>query len=201
LLLAVFEQGSARVMGRRAATDFSVRVREAAAQMEHFAELQGVGLALEISTFALVGLTADACDTLVTNLVMNALQHTGPGGVVRVSLAVLEIDGGKAVLQIEDTGTGIGPEELRHVFERFYRGDPSRSRRTGGVGLGLAICKAITDSCGGVIEIHSDPGSGACVTVTLPLIPAESAGNASTTASTSVAGQHLRYPETVKERD
>jgi signal transduction histidine kinase len=180
LMLARFEQGGPGAIGQPNVTDLSARLREAVGQMEHFAQLERVSLRLEASAPAFVGLSAEACDTLITNLVMNALQHTGAEGIVRVSL---NGDDGAGILQIEDTGTGIGSEELRHIFERFYRGDPSRSRRTGGVGLGLAIAKAITDSYGGVIEIHSVSGLGTRVTVKLPLLPAESAGNDATAAS------------------
>ncbi len=188
LLLALFEQGNAGATGPSAATDLSARTREAVEQMEQFAELERVSLQLKVSTSAPVRLTAEACDTLVTNLVMNALQHTGAGGIVQVSL---EANDGTGILQIEDTGTGIGPEQLCHIFERFYRGDPSRSRKTGGVGLGLAISKAITDSCGGVIEIHSAPGMGTRVTVKVPLIVTEPAANDSITASRVGPGQKI----------
>ncbi len=75
-----------------------------------------------------------------------------------------------AVLEIEDHGEGIDPEALPHVFERFYRGDPSRTRSTGGTGLGLAICKAIVERAGGSIAIASQPGQGTTVTVHLPSI-------------------------------
>lgn len=172
LMLARFEQRAEAVPGPPETTDFSERVREAVVQVESFAELAKVNLRLQIAGPAPVPLSAEACDTLVTNLVMNALQHTPRDGVVRVNL---ELAGREALLEIEDTGEGIGPEELPHLFERFYRGDPSRSRRTGGTGLGLAICKAITDSCGGVIEVRRRDGPGACVHVRLPL--ASSSGN------------------------
>jgi signal transduction histidine kinase len=186
LLLALFEQGRAGAMGEATATDLSARTREAVGQMEQFAELEGVSLRLEVSTPAPVRLTAEACDTLVTNLVMNALQHTGAGGIVRVSLKASD---GMVILQIEDTGTGIGSEQLRHIFERFYRGDPSRSRKTGGVGLGLAISKAIVDSCAGVIEIHSEPGLGTRVSVRLPLAAAKSVASDSMAVARAGSGQ------------
>ncbi len=80
LLLALFEQGNAGAMEQPTATDLAARLREAVGQMEHFAELQRVSLRLEVSTSAPVRLSAEACDTLITNLVMNALQHTGAQG-------------------------------------------------------------------------------------------------------------------------
>jgi signal transduction histidine kinase len=68
-----------------------------------------------------------------------------------------------------DQGDGIPPEVLPYVFERFYRGDPSRNRKTGGTGLGLSICKAIVDAAGGQITLNSTLGVGTTVVVQLPL--------------------------------
>jgi len=72
-------------------------------------------------------------------------------------------------LVIADEGSGIEKEFLPYVFDRFYRNDSSRSRRTGGTGLGLTICRAITNKAKGTIEIRSKPGSGTTVVVRLPL--------------------------------
>jgi signal transduction histidine kinase len=71
---------------------------------------------------------------------------------------------GVIALEITDSGTGIGKEALPHIFERFYREDRSRSRDTGGAGLGLAICKSIVDGAGGTIHVTSKPGIGTTVT-------------------------------------
>ncbi len=184
LLLAFFEQRNVQALSRPDAADLSESVRESVAQMENFAQLANVTLYLRIEGPAAVPLSFEACDTLVTNLVMNALQHSPRQGRVEVSLRTA---GGQAVLEIVDTGTGIGPDELPHLFERFYRGDPSRSRRTGGTGLGLAISKAITDSCGGVIEIRANRNSnsnrGTHVTVRLPFAAEEISSLAGETQS------------------
>jgi signal transduction histidine kinase len=75
-----------------------------------------------------------------------------------------------AELEVEDHGDGIAPDALPHVFERFYRGDASRSRETGGSGLGLAICKAMVDAAGGRIGIRSAVGQGTRVRVEFPLV-------------------------------
>ncbi len=72
------------------------------------------------------------------------------------------------MLTVQDEGSGIAPEALPHVFERFYREDRSRSRETGGAGLGLAICKAVVEAAGGVIGIRSTPEVGTTVRVELP---------------------------------
>lgn len=76
--------------------------------------------------------------------------------------------GGMTGFRVEDNGEGIPAEDLPHIFDRFYRGDPSRSRNTGGAGLGLAICKALTETAGGQIEIVSEVGCGTVAEVILP---------------------------------
>jgi signal transduction histidine kinase len=86
---------------------------------------------------------------------------------LRVSL-VLDPAGLLVLFLVEDQGEGIDAAALPHVFERFYRGDPSRARSTGGAGLGLAIAKAIVERAGGSIELTSLAGKGATVTVRLP---------------------------------
>jgi two-component system phosphate regulon sensor histidine kinase PhoR len=84
-------------------------------------------------------------------------------------------NGSQAELAIEDDGEGIAAQDLPHVFDRFYRGDPSRSRNTGGTGLGLAICKAIASRWQGTIDIASDLGIGTRVVVRFPLSAVPSA--------------------------
>ena len=98
----------------------------------------------------------------MSNLVVNAVQHSPAGAEVGVSLARSE---GMAVLEVRDRGAGIAPEQMPHLFERFYRADTSRSRLTGGAGLGLAICKSIADGVGGRIEVRSAVGEGTTVAV------------------------------------
>jgi signal transduction histidine kinase len=97
---------------------------------------------------------------------LNAVQHTAEGGSVTAAISI----GEQVRIEVRDTGRGIAPEDLPHLFERFWRGDHSRARSTGGAGLGLSICKAIVDSCGGEIAVSSRLGEGTCVTVKLPLL-------------------------------
>ena len=105
-------------------------------------------------------------ELLCSNLLLNAIQHSEPGGLVTLAA---KSTGAEAELQVADTGSGIDPELLPFVFERFYRSDPSRSRRTGGTGLGLAICMAIVQRVRGDIKIDSELGKGTTVLIRLPL--------------------------------
>ena len=102
---------------------------------------------------------------LFSNLLDNAQRHGPAGGGIRLTLRKQ-----KAMIEIlvQDQGGNIPPEDLQHLFDRFYRADTSRSHSTGGAGLGLAIAKAITLRHGGTIEIESSPASGTCVRVLLP---------------------------------
>jgi heavy metal sensor kinase len=101
-----------------------------------------------------------------TNLLENAVRYSPEGGSVEI--AVVRSNGGPARVSFEDHGAGIAPADLPHVFERFYRGDPSRTRATGGFGLGLAIAKALVEAYGGTITADSAPGEGTRMTVELP---------------------------------
>ena len=115
---------------------------------------------------ALVAAAPEECALLFSNLLLNALQHSPPASTVEL---LLMLHPETAEFRIQDSGDGIPPEALPHIFDRFYRGDPSRTRSTGGTGLGLAIVQAIVQKAGGSIHIASQPGKGTTVTVTLPL--------------------------------
>ena len=108
---------------------------------------------------------------LWTNLIENAIQHSPAESTVAVEVTDIEtanVDAFSCKVRIVDRGTGIAAADLPLVFERFYRSDSSRSRATGGFGLGLSIAKAIVDALGGTIKIESASGSGTTVEVTLP---------------------------------
>jgi len=105
---------------------------------------------------------------LIDNLLGNVRGHTPPGTTARVSVTR---DASGAVIAVADTGPGMEPEEAEHVFERFYRSDPSRSRAHGGAGLGLSIVSAIVTAHGGTVSARGRVGSGTTFTVHLPATP------------------------------
>jgi signal transduction histidine kinase len=98
------------------------------------------------------------------NLLENAVAHTGQGG----SITVTAWPDNQVKISVADTGEGIPAEDLPNIFERFYRVDRSRSRTTGGSGLGLTIAKRLMEAHGGRIEVESEPGKGSTFTITLP---------------------------------
>jgi signal transduction histidine kinase len=133
------------------------------------AELKRVRVLVSAKDAVMVEIEPEQLQLLCSNLLLNALQHSPGGSAVRVAA------GQDGELAIEDDGDGIASEDLPHVFDRFYRGDPSRSRHTGGTGLGLSICKAIVSRWQGTIEITSELGIGTKVKVHLPLSSVPSA--------------------------
>ncbi len=113
-----------------------------------------------------VDVDVDRIGQVLGNLLTNALRHTPTGGRVRIS-AHAEPD--EVAITVTDTGEGIPPAQLPHIFERFYRGDTARDRDRSGSGIGLTISKAIIDAHGGTITAHSDgPGQGATFDILLP---------------------------------
>jgi len=109
----------------------------------------------------------DRLRELMVVLTDNAVKYTDAGGHVRLELK--RAPGGKLTIRVSDTGHGISPEALPHIFDRFYRVDKARSRQSGGTGLGLAIARWIAEAHGGSIHAESATGVGTTVTVELPV--------------------------------
>jgi signal transduction histidine kinase len=101
---------------------------------------------------------------MISNLLDNAIKYTSRNGSVDVT-ARTQVEKWVAV-SVKDTGVGISEKDLPHIFERFYRGDPSRPHT--GNGLGLSLARAIAHAHGGKIEVASNPGQGSTFTITLP---------------------------------
>lgn len=171
LTLARLESGVHRI-GVLVNCDLVACARAAEAQLESLARLRGVTVDLTADAACTAPISTEDGVLLVENLLHNALLHSPAHGHVEMRVqshaGVAPGAPGSTVLVVEDHGAGIDPSVLPHVFDRFYRGDPSRSRATGGAGLGLAICKAMVDRAGGTIEIKSELGAGTAVTVRLP---------------------------------
>jgi signal transduction histidine kinase len=107
----------------------------------------------------------DKIGRAIINIISNALKYTNPWGSVYVSLNDAKND---IKITIEDTGIGIDQKDLPYIFERFYRSDESRSRKTGGTGIGLTIAKTLIETHGGKITVESQKGRGTRFTVVLP---------------------------------
>ncbi|ELP71185.1 sensor histidine kinase [Streptomyces turgidiscabies] len=148
-------------------TDVDLRDLLEAGRRAHLAQAEAAGVALVLEASAPVRVTADndRLRQVVGNLVGNALRATPEGG--SVTLAVIP-RGELAVVEVRDTGKGIAPEDLPHLFDRFWRADVSRGRATGGSGLGLSIARQIVTDHRGTIEVRSAVGAGTTFTIVLP---------------------------------
>ncbi len=109
---------------------------------------------------------ADKLEQVLSNLVNNAIKYTPEGGIITLSLFR---EGDWACMVVADTGIGISPQDLPHIFDRFYRVDKARSKASGGTGLGLAIVKGIVERQGGTVAVTSEEGKGSTFTVRLKL--------------------------------
>jgi two-component system OmpR family sensor kinase len=160
LLLARLDEG--RPLERE-----PVRVDEVVAEAVDTARALDPGRPVELETEPLVVRgDHDRLRQIVDNLLANVRSHTPAGSPARVSVAR---DGSNAVIEVADTGPGLDGAELARVFERFYRADESRSRASGGVGLGLSIVAAVARAHGGDVDVRSEPGHGAAFRIVLPL--------------------------------
>lgn len=130
------------------------------------ANTKGIALDTRVNPSATV-IYADrtAVEQILLNLIENAMRHTGEGG--RITIETTPARNG-VVLTVTDTGTGIPPEHLPRIFERFYRADSGRSREAGGTGLGLAIVKHLVEAHGGSVSAESILGSGATIRIFFP---------------------------------
>jgi len=146
--------------------DINATCEEAIERIRNLAQSRNT--AVHLSTNGPVPFRADPEDLQLVwiNLLENAVRYSPEGSSVEV--AVTRNNGGPFHIVFQDHGPGIPPHDLPHVFERFYRGDRSRTRATGGFGLGLAIAKALVEAYGGTISAESQPGRGTRMTVQLP---------------------------------
>ncbi len=146
--------------------DINATCEEAIERIRNLAQSRNT--AVHLSTNGPVPFRADPEDLQLVwiNLLENAVRYSPEGSSVEV--AVTSNNGGPFHITFQDHGPGIPPHDLPHIFERFYRGDRSRTRATGGFGLGLAIAKALVEAYGGSISAESEPSRGTRMTVQLP---------------------------------
>lgn len=166
-LLALTRLDEGRLTLRLTSVEVAPLLADLCAEMQ--SQVQGQRLTYQVPPGlpALRG-DADHLRRVLLNLVENALKFTPPGG--RVELSVANERQGWVTLEVQDTGAGIPPEVLPHVFERFYRADPARARPSwhmGGSGLGLALARELVEAHGGTIAISSSVGQGTTVTLQL----------------------------------
>ncbi|MDB9446355.1 two-component system sensor histidine kinase RppB [Anabaena sp. CS-542/02] len=144
---------------------------------EEFLEMATAGdihLTCQIPTYQVYTLGNESqLYRLVSNLIANAIQYTPTGGYVTVSLVKSDYT---AVIAVKDTGIGIGLADQERIFERFYRVDGDRSRKTGGTGLGLAIAQAIAQKHKGILKVGSQVGKGSIFTLVLKIQRPETRG-------------------------
>jgi signal transduction histidine kinase len=146
--------------------DFAAAVVESIAQSQPFAELKQVTVAQNISEWGgMVSLSREDALLLCSNVLMNALQYSPSQEEIEITV---NHEQESVFLRVWDHGAGVTKEDQPFLFDAFYRGDASRSRKTGGTGLGLSICKAICDRAGGSISITNHPEGGALVEIELP---------------------------------
>lgn len=162
--LLLLAQSEARVEMRAEPVELDMLLLEVHREMRSLAS--GVHLRIGAEDQAVVQGDRDRIKQALLNLGINALQHTPAGGTVTLSL---EHRSGYACLLVQDTGSGIAPDDLELIFERFYRTDRSRSRLGGGAGLGLAIVKRIVEAHNGSVTVESELERGSTFTMWLPV--------------------------------
>jgi len=175
LRLTRIEQGAENGIKRKLGlTEITSTCEAAVSRIQAMAEARNIEIQLAAPEEVHLQGDPEDLELIWVNLLENAVQYSPEGSKVVIRV---ERDGdGTAYVAVQDAGPGIPEEQLPHVFERFYRGDPSRSRSTGGFGLGLAICKAIVNVYGGQIRAVSRQGKGTEIRVELPIRPPDVAG-------------------------
>ena len=145
-------------------------VKRASRMLSELAHSSNIAICEDLQQDSPILMLEDDLYQIVFNLMENGIKYNTPGGKLTVSLSRREDN---AILSVTDTGVGIPEDSIPHIFERFYRVDKARSRKSGGSGLGLAIVKNMVERNGGQITATSIPGSGSTFTVTFPIFDTE----------------------------
>lgn len=145
-------------------------IRQVARMLAVIAHSNQITIALELVEDCQILMLEDDLYQVAFNLAENGIKYNVPGGTLTLGV---RRDGENAVLTVKDTGAGIPADALPHIFERFYRVDKARSRKSGGSGLGLSIVRSIVERNGGTIQVESTVGSGTAFTVVFPVFDTE----------------------------
>jgi signal transduction histidine kinase len=163
--LSLAEAGELKLVRQK--EDIGELIRQAVAAVGAKKKAKGLSLAVELpEKLPPVNIDSRRIGEVLRNLLENAVAHTGKGGSITVAAKPGE---NWVEVSVADTGEGIPAEELPNIFERFYRVDKSRTRATGGSGLGLTIAKRLVEAHGGRIEVQSQPGKGSRFSFTVPV--------------------------------
>jgi two-component system sensor histidine kinase SenX3 len=152
-------------VGDRGQVDLASVAKEAIGRLATLAQQSEVEVDLELREPVTVMGRADQLVSALSNLVDNAVKYSLPGGRVTVTVGN---QGDRAMAEVTDNGRGIPSRDLDRIFERFYRADRGRDRRTGGTGLGLAIVRHVVENHGGEVQVESQEGAGSTFRILLP---------------------------------
>jgi heavy metal sensor kinase len=166
-LLTLARAESGEVAIAHEPVNLSNMARSLAEQLEPVAASKNVILSWNCDPDVTLSGDASWIERVILNLVDNAIKFTRPGGHVWMTLTTNRND---AILEVADDGVGIAPEAVPHIFERFYRADPSRANRADGAGLGLSLVKWAVDQHHGSVEVESTPGHGTQFVVKFPVL-------------------------------
>lgn len=148
--------------------DLGVEIATTQENFEPIAAGKGVTLAVEAGELPVVTADPDRIRQVLANLLSNAVRHTPTGGSITLRAGR---QGDLVAIAVADTGSGIAPADLPHIFDRFYRADKSRTRATGGTGLGLPIARSLARLHGGDLTAQNAPHGGAVFILTVPVTP------------------------------
>jgi heavy metal sensor kinase len=163
LVLASAEAGEIQWTDQR--VDLSALTASLADQLDPVATNKKITLETDVPPNINIRGDASWIERVILNLLDNAIKFTPEGGRVKISVTA---EAGQVILRVQDNGIGIPPESLPHIFDRFYRAEPSRSKQIEGVGLGLALARWIVEKHRGRILAESQPGQGTTLNVILP---------------------------------
>jgi|GEM_PF-1665494 len=168
-------QSVSHIVSRKVSTDLGSLLNGVAQSAKVLADEKQISMEVEVpEDLPRAMVNPMAIFQVLDNLISNALKFTDPKGTVTISARAIEKEGAIEVL-VRDTGVGISEADLPRIFDRFYQADGSLTRRFGGVGLGLTVCKEIVEQHGGQIRVESEEGKGSNFYFTVPLTSEQSA--------------------------